>query len=206
MRWCYIFKPLEVKMLVAEMKRVLHVNRAVEMIGNEMQVSRVVIALIASLLAAPASAAELCTGKQPGSILFYNAEVDRNKIPPAPVTRLAFSKPMYAVLCLAEAVGPQPPDGTKFRVVLWIDGKQSGVYRPELSKSRKDIIVDIKQDFDDRILRTLKAGTHELHFHGATERVSETVSATLDYKNEPDYFQRLKLLGYVADGEIAVGK
>ena len=171
-----------------------------------MRLSFAVIGLFANLLGASALAADLCAGRQPGSISFYNAEVDRNRPLPAAVTQLVFNKPMYAVFCLTDAVGPQPSGGTKFRIVLWIDGKQSGVYRPELSKSRKDIIVDIKDDFGDRTFRMIKAGTHELHFHGAAEKVSETVSATLDYKNEIDYFQRLRVLGYVADGEIRLVK
>ncbi|MCX7143710.1 MAG: hypothetical protein NT123_22235 [Proteobacteria bacterium] len=171
-----------------------------------MKIGHVVMAFFFSFLALPASAADLCAGRQPGAITFYNAEVDRNKAPPTPVTQLSFGKPMYAVLCLTDAVGPQPPDGRAFRVILWIDGKQSAVYRPELSKSRKDIIVDIKGDFGDRIFRRMKAGTYELHFHGATEKVSEAVSATLDFKKEADYFQRLKVLGYVADGEVTLVK
>lgn len=164
------------------------------------------IAHLAALFAVSASAADLCAGKQPGSISFYNVEVDRDQTPPAPVTQLAYSKPMFAVLCLNDAVGPQPPKGSKFRVVLWIDGKQFGVFRPELSKPRKDIIIDVKEDFGDRMGYMLDPGTHKLRLQGATEKVTDKVDVTLDFKNDVAYFQRLRAAGYVADGEIALLK
>ena len=164
------------------------------------------IGLVAALFAASASGADPCAGKQPGSISFYGVEVDRDKAPPSPVTQLVYSKPMFAVLCLLDAVGPQPPKGTKFRVVLWIDGKQFGVFRPELSRPRKDIIIDVKEDFGDRMGYMIDAGTHKLRLQGATEKVTDKVDVTLDFRNDVAYFQRLRAAGYVADGEIALVK
>jgi hypothetical protein len=166
----------------------------------------IAIAHFAALLAASASAADLCAGKQPGSVSFYNVEVDRDKTLPPPVTQLVYSKPMFAVLCLLDAVGPQPAKGTKFRVVLWIDGKQFGVFRPELSKPRKDIILDVKDDFGDSMGYMINAGTHKLRLQGATEKITDKVDVTLDFKNDVAYFQRLRAAGYVADGEIALVK
>jgi len=171
-----------------------------------MKLRHVVVAVFPALLSVSALAADLCAGKQPGSIAFYDVEVDRDKALPAPVAKLAYSKPMFAVLCLSDAVGPQPPKGTKFRVVLWINGKQFGVFRPELSKPRKDIIIDVKEDFGDRMGYMIDAGTHKLRLQGATEKVTDKVDVTLDFKNDVAYFQRLRAAGYVADGEIALVK
>ena len=133
-------------------------------------------------------------------------EIDRDKTPPPPVTQLVYKKPMFAVLCLNDAVGPQPPKGTKFRVVLWVNGKQFGVFRPELTKPRKDLIIDVKEDFGDRMGYMIDAGTHKLRLQGATEKVTDKVDVTLDFKNDVAYFQRLRAAGYVADGEIALTK
>ena len=171
-----------------------------------MKSSHAVIAIVAALLAASASGADLCAGKQPGSIAFYNVEVDRDKALPPPVSQLAYSKPMFAVLCLLDAVGPQPPQGTKFRVELWINGKQFGVFRPELSRPRKDIIIDDKEDFGDRMGYMIDAGTHKLRLQGATEKVTDKVDVQFDFKNDVAYIQRLRAAGYVADGEIALVK
>lgn len=171
-----------------------------------MKISHAIIAFFAAAVSASASSADLCAGKQPGSISFYDVEVDRDKAPPAPVTQLVYSKPMFAVLCLLDSVGPQPAKGTKFRVVLWLNGKQFGVFRPELSKPRKDIILDVKEDFGDRMGYMLDAGTHRLRLQGATEKVTDKVDVTLDFKNDVAYFQRLRAAGYVADGEIKLVK
>lgn len=172
-----------------------------------MKACRAVIAVLIALCASSAAAAaDLCAGKQAGSIAFYDEEVDRDKAPPPPVARLDYSKPMFAVLCLSDAVGPQPPKGTKFRVVLWVNGKQFGVFRPELSKPRKDIIIDVKEDFGDRMGYMLDAGTHRLRLQGATEKVTDKVDVTLDFKNDVAYFQRLRAAGYVADGETTLTK
>jgi hypothetical protein len=173
---------------------------------KDMKHRHAVIALFAALFSPSATAADLCAGKQPGSISFYNAEVDRDKALPPAATQLVYSKPMFAVLCLSDAVGPQPPKGTKFRIVLWINGKQFGVFRPELSKPRKDIIIDVKEDFGDRMGYMIDAGTHKLRLQGATEKVTDKVDVTLDFKNDVAYFQRLRAAGYVADGEIALVK
>ena len=167
--------------------------------------TRYAIAL-AALVSAPAFAADLCAGKQPGSVAFYDVEVDRDKALPPPVTQLVFREPMFAVLCLNDAVGPQPPKGTKFRVVLWVNGKQFGVFRPELTKQRKDLIIDVKEDFGDRIGCMIDAGTHKLRLQGATEKVTDKVDVTLDFMNDVAYFQRLRAAGYVADGEITLVK
>ncbi len=172
-----------------------------------MKSSRAAIAFLIALCASSAAtAADLCAGKQPGSIAFYDVEVDRDKTPPPPVSKLDYRKPMFAVLCLSDAVGPQPPKGTKFRVVLWVNGKQFGVFRPELSKPRKDIIIDVKEDFGDRMGYMLDAGTHRLRLQGATEKVTDKVDVTLDFKNDVAYFQRLRAAGYVADGEVTLSK
>lgn len=164
------------------------------------------IAFFLALSAASAFGADICAGRQPGSISFYDVEVDRDKSLPPPVTQLIYSKPMFAVLCLLDAVGPQPAKGTKFRVVLWLDGKQFGVFRPELSRSRKDIILDVKEDFGDRMGYMIDPGTHRLRIQGATEKLTDKVDVTLDFKNDVAYFQRLRAAGYVADGEIALVK
>lgn len=164
------------------------------------------LAFFIALFATSALAADLCAGKQPGSISFYDAEIDRDQQPPSAVTQLVYRKPMFAVLCLLDAVGPQPAKGTKFRVVLWVNGKQFGVFRPELSRPRKDIIIDVKEDFGDRMGYMIDAGTHKLRLQGATEKVTDKVDVTLDFKNDVAYFQRLRAAGYVADGEIALVK
>jgi hypothetical protein len=162
--------------------------------------------IVAGLLTAPAMAADLCAGMQPGSIAFYNVEVDRDKPVPTAVKQLVYDQPMFAVLCLSDAVGPQPAKGTKFRVVLWVDGKQFGVFRPELSRPRKDIIIDVKEDFGDRMGYMIDPGAHKLRLQGATEKVTDKVDVTLDFKNDVAYFQRLRAAGYVADGEIGLQK
>lgn len=171
-----------------------------------MKLISIIAILISTICSASVSAADLCAGKQPGSVLFFAAEVDRDKGPPPLATQLLFSKPMFAVLCLSDAVGPQPAKGTKFRVVLSVDGKQFGVFRPELSKPRKDIIIDVKEDFGDRMSYMLDPGKHKIRLQGATEKVTDKVDVTLDFKNDVAYFQRLRAAGYVADGEVELVK
>lgn len=69
-----------------------------------------VLALLLITISA-VQAADLCTGKTPGSITFFDREVDRGKPLPEPVTELDFSKEMWALACLTDPVGPQA-DGT----------------------------------------------------------------------------------------------
>jgi hypothetical protein len=75
-----------------------------------------------------------------------------------------------------------------------------------LSQPRKDIIIDVKEDFGDSMNYMIGAGTHKIRLQGATETVTDKVDVTLDFKNDVAYFQRLRAAGYVADGEITLTK
>jgi hypothetical protein len=81
------------------------------------------VLLFSTFLSIPAMAADHCKGKTPGSVTFFNQEVDRDKPLPTAVKELDFSGPMWALLCLPEAVGPQEAGGKKFRVVLLCQGR-----------------------------------------------------------------------------------
>ena len=45
--------------------------------------------------------------------------------------------------------------------------------RPEFSRPRKDIIIDIKEDFGDHMGCMIDAGTHKLLLQGATDKVTD---------------------------------
>lgn len=170
-----------------------------------------------------AIAADHCKGKPAGSITFFNQEIDRDKSLPNPVTELDFSGPMWALLCLPEAVGPQEEGGKKFRVVLYVkavetpDGKyntyaakakqEGGIFRPALSKARKDIILFINEDFSYKSLSAkLDPATYEFRLQAASEKATGKVDVTIDWNNSVAYFQELRKAGYLADGKIRVKK
>jgi hypothetical protein len=184
---------------------------------------RSMLAALVLVLAVPAAAraADLCAKQKPGTISFYDREISRDDPLPAPVTKLDFSKPMFALLCLADAVGPQDEGGEKFRIVLFVKqvnlkddqyssykkAKQAGaVFRPELSKSRKDIIVSLGEGFGDSLGRKLDAGDYEFRVQAATEKGTGKVDVTIDFKNDVAYLQELRKAGYVADGTVQVAK
>lgn len=156
---------------------------------------------LALLLALPcaAQAADLCAGKTPGTFSFYDQEISRDKPLPKPVSQLAAGKPMFALACLTDSVGPQAAGGKQFRVVLYVDGKQTGVFRPQLSVVRKEIIIAIDEDFS---LSTLNAGAHEFRLQAASEKPTGKIDVTLDLKNDVAYVQELRKAGYLADGKV----
>lgn len=182
----------------------------------------VVAALACLSLGLPAAAkeADLCAGQAPGTVTFYDQEISRDAPLPAPVTALKFSGPMFALLCLADPVGPQAEGGKAFRVVLyvkqvdagekyteWKAGQQAGsVFRPQLSKKRKDLIVALGEDFGDSLQHRLDAGRYEFRIQAATEKGTGKLDVTVDGKNEVAYLQELRKAGYVADGAVTVEK
>lgn len=182
------------------------------------------IALVFSMFCAvQAMAADLCKGKTPGTITFFNQEIDRDKPLPDKVTELDFTGPMWALVCMTDPVGPQPANGKKFRIVLYVkqtkslDGKyssysanakQEGVFRPELSKPRKDIILFLNEDYDTGkgLSYKLDPGEYEFRLQAATEKGTGKLDVTFDFKNDVAYIQELRKAGYVADGKIKVIK
>lgn len=156
------------------------------------------------LLALPfaTQAADLCAGKTPGTFSFYNQEISRDKPLPKPVTQLAVGKPMFALGCLTDSVGPQAAGGKQFRVVLYVDGKQTGgVFRPQLSVPRTEVILAIDEDFS---LSTINSGTHEFRLQAASEKPTGKIDVTVDLKNDVAYIQELRKAGYLADGKVQV--
>jgi hypothetical protein len=172
--------------------------------------ARFLAALALPLLAAattPSLAADLCANKTPGTIHFFNQEIDRDKPLPAPATELNFKSDIFALACLTDAVGPQAAGGKTFRVVMYVNGKQfGGVFRPALSKSRKDIIIALKEDFGDSMSYMLDSGTYTVRLQAASEKPTGKLDVTLDFKNDVAYIQRLREAGYLADGQIAMKK
>jgi hypothetical protein len=181
------------------------------------------VVLVACLVSASTFAADLCKGKAPGSVTFFNQEISRDKALPEETTELDFAGPMWALLCLPEAVGPQPEGGKKFRVVLYVkalsvpDGKyntystkakqEGGIHRPELSKARKDIIVYINEDFSYKSLSAkLDPAIYQFRLQAASEKATGIVDVTIDWKNDVAYFQELRKAGYLADGIVKVIK
>lgn len=178
---------------------------------NTARLSRRLAALALPLLAAgaavPSLAADLCAGKTPGTVTFFNQEIDRDKPLPAPATELNYKSDMFALACLTDAVGPQVAGGKTFRVVMYVNGKQfGGVFRPALSKSRKDIILALKEDFGDSMSYMLDAGSYAVRVQAASEKATNKVDVTLDFKNDVAYIQRLREAGYLADGQITMKK
>ncbi len=157
------------------------------------------------LAASTAHATDLCAGKKPGSISFYKQEVSRDGALPAAVDKFAGTDTMFAVLCLSSTVGPQASGGKKFRVVLYVDGRQSAVLRPQLSKPRKDIIVAITEDFADQI-KEMASGTHELRLQGASEKENGKTDVEVNLDSGTVTKQKLRDASYLADGKISVTK
>lgn len=174
------------------------------------RLSRRFAAFILPLLAAaaaPALAADLCANKTPGTVHFFNQEIDRDSPLPAPATELDFKSDMFALACLTDAVGPQAAGGKTFRVVMYVNGKQfGGVFRPALSKSRKDIIIALKEDFGDSMNYMLDPGTYKVRLQAASEKPTGKLDVTLDFKNDVAYVQRLREAGYLADGQVSMRK
>jgi hypothetical protein len=173
--------------------------------------------------AARAADVDLCKGKVPGTILFFDKEISRDAPLPAPTPKLQFGKPMYALACLTDPVGPQEGGGEKFRVVLNVkqvnlpagkytsykDAKQEGVLRPELSKPRKDIIVFLHEDFPfDSLAAKLDPGDYEFRLQAATEKGTGKLDLTVQVTQDTatGYIQELRKAGYVADGKVLVSK
>jgi hypothetical protein len=161
---------------------------------------------LALMLAASLSsaAAGLCAGQKAGTFIFFDQEIARDKTLPAPVTQLNGNKPMFALACLPQAVGPQASGGKTFRVVLYVDGRQTGgVFRPQLSVPRKDIIIGIDESFD---LDTVGPGEHEFRLQAATETPSGKIDVEVDMANNVAYLQELRKAGYLADSKVRVTK
>jgi hypothetical protein len=165
--------------------------------------------VFALLLSAPllGQAANLCAGKTPGTFTFFDQEISRDAPLPKPVTQLEFGKPMFALACLTDSVGPQPSGGKQFRVVLYVDGKQmGGVFRPQLSIPRKEVIIAIDEDFGDSMNYMVDSGTHEFRLQAASEKPTGKIDVTLDFTNDVAYIQQLRKAGYLADSKVQVTK
>ncbi|MDF3035683.1 MAG: hypothetical protein K0S28_957 [Paucimonas sp.] len=171
------------------------------------KISGFTVLLALSLTALPGFAADLCAGKTPGTFTFYDREISRDDPLPKPVTQLEFGKPMFALACLTDSVGPQPAGGKQFRVVLYVNGKQFGsVFRPQLSVARKDVILAIDEDFGDSMNHMMDEGTHEFRLQAASEKPTGKLDVTIDWKNDVAYIQQLRKAGYLADGRVQVTK
>ena len=181
------------------------------------------VALLSVVFALPltARAKSLCSGKKPGTITFYDREISRDKRLPKAVTKLDFSKPMFALLCLTNRAGPQDEGGDKFRVVLYVrqtnlkkgqyssykEAKQTGaIFRPQLSASRKAVIVSLGEDFGDELGALLDAGQYEFRLQAASEKGTGKLDVTVDWNNSVAYLQELRKAGYLADGKVTVSK
>lgn len=181
----------------------------------------VVIVGVFLIVAQASFAADVCAGKKPGSITFFDQEISRDTPLPEPVTTLNFSKPMFALVCLTDSAGPQPAGGKKFRVVLYVkqvnlDGKYSsykqakqegGIFRPQLSVARKNVIVAINEDFDlSGLAAKLDPGDYEFRLQAASEKGTGKLDVTIDWSNDVAYIQELRKAGYLADGAVKVVK
>ncbi|GBF39888.1 hypothetical protein [Leptospira johnsonii] len=184
-----------------------------------MKLIRFAAVLVLLFAASGTWAKDLCEGKKKGTVYFFDKEISRDSALPAEVSKWNFSGEMWALLCLADPVGPQEANGKKFRVVLyakqisnpegkyssWSNAKQAGVFRPELSAARKEIILYFNEDFDYSGLKAkLDPGEYEFRFQAATEKGTGKLDITIDLKNEVAYLQELRKAGYVADGKISV--
>jgi hypothetical protein len=178
---------------------------------------RVLIAAVSVCIATTAWA-DLCTGKRAGTFLFFDQEISRDKPLPKPVDKLELGKPAFALACLTDKAGPQAQGGTKFRVVLyvkaidlpegkyssWAAGKQAGLVRPQLSQARKEIILELNEDFGEALKGVLDPGKYEFRLQAATEKPTGKLDITVDLKNEVAYVQELRKAGYLADGKVTV--
>ncbi|MBF0558490.1 MAG: hypothetical protein HQL08_06880 [Nitrospirae bacterium] len=182
----------------------------------------VVLSGLLLLVSQASFAADVCAGKKPGSITFFDQEISRDTPLPKPVTTLNFSKPMFALICMTDSAGPQSSGGKKFRVVLYVKqvnlpaGKYSsykqakqegGIFRPQLSVARKDVIVAINEDFDfTGLAAKLDPGEYEFRLQAASEKGTGKLDVTVDWSNDVAYIQELRKAGYLADGTIKVVK
>ncbi len=184
-----------------------------------MRTIRYLSILLTFLVASGAWAKDLCEGKRKGAVYFYDKEISRDSALPEEVSKWNFSGEMWALLCLANPVGPQEANGKKFRVVLyakqtaskdgkyssWSNAKQAGLFRPELSAPRSEVILYFNEDFDYSGLKAkLDSGEYEFRFQAATEKGTGKLDLTIDWNNEVAYIQELRKAGYVADGKISV--
>jgi hypothetical protein len=160
---------------------------------------------ILQMYTAPALAADICAGKKPGSVTFYAAEIFRDKDLPQPVESFKASDSMFMLMCLGQAVGPQASGGTTFRIDVYVDGKQTSLTRPGLSKPRMEIIIDLKDSFRDTV-SSLPSGTHELRFQAVTETQTGRKDIEINLDTGSVTKQNLRKAGYVADGKINVTK
>lgn len=80
------------------------------------------------------------------------------------------------------------------------DAKQVGVFQPQLSKARKDVIVALGEDFGDSPGAKLDASMHDFRLRAAIENGPGKLDATVDTKNSVEYRQELRKAVYVTDG------
>jgi hypothetical protein len=154
---------------------------------------------------APALAADICAGKKPGSVTFYATEISRDKALPQAVESFKASDSMFMLTCLGQAVGPQASGGNTFRIDLYVDGSQTALARPQLSKPRMEIIAELKDSFRDAI-SSLPSGTHELRFQAVTETQTGKKEIEVNLDTGAVTKQNLRKAGYFADGKINVTK
>jgi len=153
-----------------------------------------------------AHAGDLCDGKKPGTVSFYTQEISRDApLPKAVDTFEASQSTLFALLCLSKAAGPQESGGKKFRIVLYVDGRQQGLLRPQLSKPRKDVILAISEDFDSQ-LKELGDGSHELRFQAASEQENGKTDIDVNLDSGKVTKQKLRDASYLADGKITITK
>lgn len=160
---------------------------------------------ILPLCATSAHAADICAGKAPGSITFFNAEISRDSALPKPVDSFKASDSMFMLICLDKPVGPQSSGGKTFRIDLYVDKRQTALTRPQLSKPRKEIITELKDSFRDA-MADLPSGTHELRFQAVTEAENGKREVEVNLDTGSVTKQNLRSAGYVADGKINVTK
>ncbi len=168
-----------------------------------LKLSAFVSILLFCLSAAYAAPVDLCAGKKAGSVTFFAQEISRDKALPAAVTAFDGAAPMFALMCLTKPAGPQETGGEAFRIVMYVDGRQKGVFRPQLSRPRKDIILAISENFEDEV-KELEAGAHELRFQAATEQGNGKGEVEVNLDTGNVHAQELRDASYVADGKITI--
>jgi hypothetical protein len=164
-----------------------------------------VAVVLPAVFVSTSARAELCDGKDAGSVSFYKAEITRDSALPAAVSSLKTSDKMFMLMCLTEAVGPQKSGGEKFRIDLYVDGRQTALTRPGLSKPRKEIIIELKDSFRDAV-KDLSAGTHELRFQAVSETLNGKKETEVNLDTGSVTTQKMRSAGYLADGKIKVLK
>lgn len=181
----------------------------------------VVLVTVSAVISINSAEKDLCAGLKAGRVYFFDREISRDSPLPKPVNMFEFGKPMYALACLTDPAGPQEPNGNRFRVVLSVkqtksaddryssyrNARQEGVFRPELSIARRDIIIYIHEDFMvDSLSRKLDPGEYEYRLQAASETATDTYDITFDLTNDVAYIQQLRKAGYLADGKVKVVK